>query len=263
MTVYKASQKVNMTRTPAYKYYLLYKNDPEKKIPSQRNRCMHPDKLSVHNQIKNFIRYISTDKMTLKEASTKANMNYQSAHYYYTRYLKDPNHMIPIPQLQQTCTQDQREAFLGYIVNDKMSVKADSKKANMSLSTAKDYYRKYFKQQNPDIATPIHIATHKCYTQEQIKEAMGYIISDKMSVSAASRKANVCHTTTGIHYRQYLKDNNMKVPVAKTRKRYTQDQINELVGYIVDDNMTIAAASKKANMSNKTAQRYYRQHLKR
>jgi hypothetical protein len=41
---------------------------------------------------------------------------------------------------------------------------------------------------------------------------MGYIINDKMSITAASRKANIYPRTTGRHYRQYLKDHNMKVP---------------------------------------------------
>jgi hypothetical protein len=261
MPVYKASRKVNISQCSGLIYYNLYKKDPEKKIPSPRNRHQHLLKNFTQEQVGNLIRYINDDKLTVREASKKANIPHNSGRHYYSKYLKDPNHNIPIPRWKQSYTQDQINKFIGYIINDKMSIAAASKKAKMNHSAGYLYYRKYFKEQNPDIPAPSHITVPKRSTQEQLNEVMGYIINDKMTISAASRKANVCHSTTGIHYRQYLIDNNMKVPVKKTLKPYTQDQINELIGYIVDDKMSIIAASKKANLSPSVSYRHYHLYL--
>jgi transposase len=216
----------------------------------------------MQEQIENLIKYITQDKMTVKEASAKVNLTYNSCRYYYAKYLKDPNHTIPVPSFKQIYTQEQRDAFLGYIINDKMSIRAASKKAKMAFSVSCRYYHKYFEVHNPDFATPSHIATPRCFTQEQIKEVIGYIVDDKMSINAASRKANVCNHSTRNYYRQYLKDNRMEMPVSKMGKRYTQDEINEFIGYIVDDKMSIKAASKKANMCESTGRKYYGKYLK-
>jgi hypothetical protein len=48
----------------------------------------------------------------------------------------------------------------------------------------------------------------------------------------------------------------------RTRKNITQEQVNELIGYIVDDKMNVKAASKKANKGKTTGSRYYRNYLK-
>jgi transposase len=54
----------------------------------------------------------------------------------------------------------------------------------------------------------------------------------------------------------------MKAPVKRVVKYYTQDQINELVGYIVDDKMTIKAASEKANIHFSTGYGWHRRYMK-
>jgi transposase len=185
MSIAAAARKVKRSKCPAYCYYNRYKNDPEKKIPLRRDQR---SRMHTQEQIGNLIRYIDTDKMTVKDASEKADMPYHSASHYYNRYLKDPNHNIPVPRMRQSYTQDQKNEFIGYIINDKMSILAASKKAKMSPGTAKQYYHKYFKQQNPDIATPNHIIIRNRYTQEQIKQVISYIVDDKMSIKAASRK---------------------------------------------------------------------------
>jgi response regulator of citrate/malate metabolism len=95
MSVNKASRKVNISNTAAGNYYNKYKNDPEKKMPVPRNRYMHPQKNYTQEQIGNLIRYITQGKMTIKEASAKADMSYTTALRYYNKYLKDPNHNIP------------------------------------------------------------------------------------------------------------------------------------------------------------------------
>jgi transposase len=229
----------------------------KKKIPLRRDQM---PRIYTQEQVGKLIRYIDTDKMTLKEASTKANMPYSSGRYYYDRYLKDPNHNIPIPQFHQSYTQDQKNKSIDYVINDKMNIKAASKKAGLSLAIANYYYRKYFKQQNPDIATPNHIVTRKCYTQEQIKEVISYIVNDKMLIVAASTKANFNKDSAIRYHRQYLNDNNMEIPAGK--KTYTRDNINEFIGYIVDDKMSIKAAAIKASMNYQSSYKYYHQYLK-
>jgi hypothetical protein len=200
MSFAAVARKVNIGQYSGFIYYNVYKGDPEKKIPLPRNQFIHPRKNYTQEQIGNLIKYITQDKMTIKETSEKANMDYNSCRYYYAKYLEDPNRNIPMPQFHQTYTQDQREAFIHYVINDKMSMRAASKKAKMNPGTAKDYYRKYFKVQNPDIPNPNHIATRRCYTQEQIKEVISYIVDDKMSIAAASRKANMHRNAGKRHY---------------------------------------------------------------
>jgi transposase len=204
MNITKATRKANISRSTGFIYYNTYKNDPEKKIPVPRDQRINHPTIYTQEQVGNLIRYIDTDKMTVAEASVKVNFNYDSASYYYNRYLKDPNHNIPIPQLKQCYTQEQRDGLISYIINDKMSIVAASKKAKMKISTAQSYYHNYFKVQNPDIATPSHIATHKCYTQKQIKQVIRYIVNDKMSITAASRKAKMGLTTGHRFYHRYL-----------------------------------------------------------
>jgi uncharacterized protein YqkB len=138
---------------------------------------------------------------------------------------------------------------------------AASKKANMNNVTAIMYYHKYFKVQNPDVATPSHIIIPKRYTQEQIKELISYIVDDKMTIKAASRKASMGVNTASKYYCRYLIANNMEIPVPGYTKSYSQDKKNEFIGYIVDDKMTITAASKKANISLITGRKYYHRHL--
>jgi molybdenum-dependent DNA-binding transcriptional regulator ModE len=261
MSASAAARKVNISQASAFIYYTVYKNDPEKRIPVPRNQRTHPRKYYTQEQIGNLIKHINDGKMTIKEASVKADMPYSSACQYYNRYLEDPNHNIPVPSRKHIYTQEQREAFLGYIINNKMSVKAASRKAKMNFNGAKNYFHNYFNVQNPGIARPSHIVTPKHYTQEQIKEVIGYIVDDKMSIAAASRKVNVDHQSARRHYRQYLKGNSMEISVSNYGRRYTQDQINELIRYIVDDKMTIRAASIKANINRSSCYLYYHKYI--
>jgi transposase len=259
MSVTAAARKVNISYNTGFIYYSTYKNDPEKRIPLPRNQT---PKVYTQEQIVNLIRYINDDKMTLTKASAKANIAYDSGKYYYNKHLNDPNHNILTSRLYRRYTKDQKNKFFNYIINDKMNIKAASKKAKMNLYTATMYYHNYFKVHQPDVARPSHIATRKHYTQEQIKELISYIIDDKMSIAAASRKADFNPESAARYYRQYLIDNNMKVPVKRAIKRYTQNQRSELIRYIVDNKMSIRAASNKENMSNESGYIYYRQYLK-
>jgi hypothetical protein len=177
--------------------------------------------------------------------------------------LKDPNHNTPVPHLGHLCAPEEKEALIGYIINDKMSVAAASRKVKMNLRTGYGCYRKYFNVQNPNIPAPIHIVARKRCTLEQIKEALVYVINDKMPIRAASRKADICYETTEKHYLRYLKDNNLNPPTKRIFKYYTQDQRNELIRCILEDKMEIKAASRKVKMGNPAAHQFFQRYLKR
>jgi hypothetical protein len=126
MSVNKASQKVKMSAHTGYSYYNAYINDPETKIPVSRDQV---PRTLTQEQIGNLIRYMDNDKMNIREASAKADMSSKSGNYYYAKYLKDSNHNIPIARLYRNYTQDQNNEFIGYIISDKMSRTAASKKS--------------------------------------------------------------------------------------------------------------------------------------
>jgi transposase len=100
-------------------------------------------------------------------------------------------------------TQDEINKFIGYIVDDKMSVIAASKKANMSAPTGIKYYRQYLKDRHVDYSI------RKLITQGQINELIGYIVDGKMSIRAASKKANMGFSSGYKYYQQYLKERNV------------------------------------------------------
>jgi transposase len=54
-------------------------------------------------------------------------------------------------------------------------------------------------------------------------------------------------------------DHNFDLP---TPKRFTQDEIDKFIGYIVNDNMTTEAAANKSNVSNSTGYKYHNWYLK-
>jgi hypothetical protein len=103
--------------------------------------------------------------MTLKEALQKTDMAFKSGKYYYNTYLEDPDHDIPIPQRQPI--QEQREAFHGCIINDKMSTVTASIKANITIDRGFQWH-KDIEKQNPgiSIAKP---TTSYCRYRKQAK----------------------------------------------------------------------------------------------
>jgi hypothetical protein len=82
MSLPEASSKVNIGHTTGLYYYSAYKNHPEKKIPLPRAQTT---RFSTQEQIRNIIRYVDNDKMTVKEASAKANLTFASGHHYYNK----------------------------------------------------------------------------------------------------------------------------------------------------------------------------------
>jgi hypothetical protein len=125
---------------------------------------------------------------------------------HFRQYLNDNNMEIPVPKMGKRCTQGDINKVIGYIVDDKMSIKAASEKVNMSLSTGYKYYRQYLKEHSVDSSI------RKRITQDQINEFIGYIKDNKMNVKAASRKANLAYTTSHRHYHRYLKAQKRDTP---------------------------------------------------
>jgi hypothetical protein len=93
-----------------------------------------------------------------------------------------------------------------------MTFKVALKKVNMSDNTGRKYYYQYFKDRN------LEITTQKC-TQDQIDELVGNIVDNKMTLRAASKKANVYEQTGRKYYREYLKDRRLDIPIPKTNTR--------------------------------------------
>jgi hypothetical protein len=258
----KAARKARLSYSTGFRYYNLYRDDPERKIPTARKREIYTKRILTQEHVENLIKYITNDNMSLTRAAAKANMNYRSACYYYNRYLEDPDNNIPIPYMAQPCTQEQREKFIGYIVNDKMSIRSATKKANIDLNTAKKTCGLYFRGENPTMPAPNHIASRTHYTQEKINEVISYIVDDKIPIAAASRKANMSHKTVRKYYRQYLIDNNIELPVPRVIKRSTQEEKDQLIRFIFDEKIPIKAAAQRVPMYYGSALKFYHQYVK-
>jgi mevalonate pyrophosphate decarboxylase len=129
-----------------------------------------------------------------------------------------------------------------------MSIKDASIKANISLASATRYYHRYSKENN--IKLPV---ARIYYTQDDINRVIGYMTNDKMTLQAASKKANM--------NQQYLNNESIELPDSKNGRICTQNQRTKLIGYIVNNKMSLAEASKKANMCASSGKKYYLQYL--
>jgi hypothetical protein len=202
----------------------------------------------------------------MKEASLKANMPYTIAYCIYRRYLDDPNHKIPtsrngLSTSANRYTPDQIKRLINHIVNDKMTVSMASVKASMSHTSGKRYYLQYLEDPNHNIPipTPNRSDFNELCTQKQISDLIGYITNDKMAIVVAAKKAGMTASTARRYYARYLHDPNCEIPTPHNRSNNincTKQQVREVNGYL-DDNMSLNAASAKANMSIYNTRKYY------
>ncbi|KAI8887159.1 hypothetical protein K501DRAFT_269130 [Backusella circina FSU 941] len=265
MTVRDAAKRLNMGESSAYIYYNRYKNDPEKKIPIPNKKGSLGKKYATPQQIKDLIRYIVDDKLSLKNAATKAEIPYSTANAYYIKYLRHPNHEIPVPgkpcsPISRRCTDDQIKLLISYIVDDKLNVSEAARKIGFAPATGRLYYRKYLNDPNRKIPTAKKPKmASKCCTPEQIKNLIGYIVHDKLSITNASLKVGITRNTGSVYYQRYLEDPEHKIPVPQNRQPAlpTPDQITRFLGYILDDNMSIYGAGRKAGLRRHQAYIYY------
>ncbi|KAI8885840.1 hypothetical protein K501DRAFT_331693 [Backusella circina FSU 941] len=266
MTIAEASKTVNMDEASAYRYYQMYKKDPKQRIPvpgRQPNSC-------TYDQIKALIGYIVDDKMTISAASIKANVCLSTGRKYYSKYLKDPNKIIPKPERDSDrhYTHDQVKKLIDFIVNGRMSISKAATELGMCIETGRRYYHKYLKDPNHEIPKPERRKTPpgKPCTYDQVKRLISYIVDEQMNVAEASRKANMGVTSGKRYYFKYLNDPNRNIPVSdKPFSRggnvCTYEEVKSLISYIVDDHMNFREASIKANISEHTAKKYYKEYL--
>jgi hypothetical protein len=246
---------------------------PADKTPRKARKVSEKSSLNAET-IETLIHCIVDDKMELSDAAEKAGMNVKPAFEYYKMYADDPEHKIPLPRKRQSrsgglkITHEQIKSLIQHVDNG-MKFPAAAKLANMTIHTAERYYEKYMRDPNKNIPVPNFdaIAPTKALLYDKVKALIGYIVDDKMSVNAASIKASMCAKTGKKYYDKYLEDPEHKIPVPQateangTRKRPTFEQVKAMIGYIVDNNMSVLAAAKQADMSVETSRRYYQKYL--
>jgi hypothetical protein len=273
LSVENASLRVNMPAHIGYVYHKEYCGDPNHNIPIPNHLRPLNRAICTQDQITKLIGYIVDDNMTLAKASLKAQMSIKTGRRYYTRYLNDLQHKIPVPRVKfgtapEMCTQEKVKKLIGYIIDDKIPVVLAATKAKMSESSARKYYLQYMsdpKREIPIPRKPREFGGNSC-TQEQITKLIGHLVNDNMSIRVAAVKVNMCDTSAKKYYTQYLEDPNHEIPAPKTTgspasTRITQDQITEVIGYIVNDKMSIKKAALKTNIKPCAARKYYLQYM--
>jgi transposase len=263
LTVREAAQKLNMGESSAYRYYNRYKSDPENKVPSPYRGPIKANTTS--DQVKNLIRYIVDDKMSLKKAAIKVDLSHSSANYYYSIYLRDPERKVPVPgipkySLHRRCNQTEVNALIGYIVNDKMTAADAARKLGLAPDTARRYYRKYLLDPEKKIPLVMKLRSRPRTTYDQIRKLIAYIVYDKMSIQQAALKVGMDRTPARRYYKQYLEDPNHAIPVPIQRDPVVPktEQIKQFFSYVLDDNMQVTEAGRKAGLRNQAGHIYYK-----
>jgi transposase len=264
MTLTEAATKSNMSYASGLKYYRKFLKDHNHDIPVPVYQCGLRN-LCTQNQIDILISSLVDNKMTLCAASKKAGMTSGTGRKYYREYLKDSEHRIPVSHVKQdissraiSCTQDQIKKLISYIVDDNLTIKAASKKANMGICTGSRFYQQYKNDPNHAIPRPRPKYNPRQLTQDRISEPIGYIVDDKMTIKAASKKANVNYASGQRYYHRYI--DNQKNAISTTAS-HPQEEIDKFIGYIFKGKMSPSAASEKVNMDPETGKKYYQQYL--
>jgi transposase len=260
MTIKAASKEINVSYTTGLMYYKEYLVDQKLCEPSKyRLPC-------TDQQIKAFIRYVVDDGMTIRHASSKASMTYNAGIYHFRKYAKDPknNSSTVNGKYTQVNKQEKGNEAIGYIVNDNMSQEDAAYKAGIARGTVLKYYRRYLKENGNKsrISKNSSPRKGKTYTQEHVKKLIDYIVNDNMNIDTASKKVDMGNHTARRYYRQYLDDPQRRIPMPKnSSKRSTHAQIRKLIGYIVNDKMSMLAASIKADLRENAAKMHYLKYL--
>ncbi|KAI8878739.1 hypothetical protein K501DRAFT_336553 [Backusella circina FSU 941] len=166
-------------------------------------------------------------------------------------------------------TREDIKKLIGYVVDDKMTMKDASRKAKMSPDSGWRYYRKYKDDPNHQIPIPRQPSTeyNKSHKQEQIDQLIGYIINDKIGLENAAKKANMSKACAEKYYQGYLEGSDFELVIQKeknnnhSRKRYTGDQIKQLISSVANDKLSVTEAAKRINMSSSTGYRLISKYL--
>jgi AraC-like DNA-binding protein len=207
--------------------------------------------------------------MTVNMASAKVNMSHTSGKKYYLRYLEDPNHNIPILSqnsrgFQVPCIQKQISDLIGYINNDKTAIVVAVKKAGMAASTAKKYYARYLYDPNREISMPHNRSSNLNCTKQQVRDMIGYLVNDHMTLNDTSAKANMSRYNARRCYDTYLNDPKRRIPNIKphTGKHYSQHQIKHAIRYIVNEKLSLRSTALKLKIGESTVRSHYLNYLR-
>jgi transposase len=217
-------------------------------LPGKKKRSVVTEK-----QIEQLIDCVENKNMTVSAASRMVKIDYWTGAKYYNRYKKYPkknsfSQKNPI----SIYTHDQIKTLFGYIIDDGMSLREASRTTNMTFSAVQAYCKRYTEDPNHNIPLPaseLNKHNNAC-TQDQVKRLIHYIVKKNMSIQAASIKTDMGYHTARRYYERYLEDPNHKIPVPVksgfSGRRITREQIEALINYIVNDNISIECASKKS-----------------
>ncbi|KAI8882582.1 hypothetical protein K501DRAFT_273529 [Backusella circina FSU 941] len=264
MSLCQATKRLKIQRAVGSYYYHLYNNHPKKKIPKLQHQPATPKVSCTTTQRKKLIQYIIDDKMSVIAASAKVDIPYRSALVYYNKYVNGADYDIPIANNRiRTCTQDQIKRLIGYMTDGKTTILAASLKTGMCYSTARKYYKMYLNNPDHEIPIPSIRIGKRCphFTQTKIHKVLGYIINDKMSIAAASRKANMSYNSVTRHYNKFENNPNRNSDLFNPPYIHGSDFIKECIGYMINDKMTFRAASNKAKIAVNTYRKYNNQHI--
>ncbi|KAI8890555.1 hypothetical protein K501DRAFT_328515 [Backusella circina FSU 941] len=277
LTVLDASRKAKIHYKSALKYYHKYKNDPEKNPPVPRYYISnasqspssslpngtrdsslqgqkptiksHKENWVTQEQIKNLIHYIEDQKMTIRAASLRANLGPVTGYKYYYMYQEDGK--IPQPRSQNPTrlsryTSDQIKSLIHYVENENMTITAASKKAMMSFTTSWRYYRKY--QKTGKIPLLSNNNDTRC-SFEQKKMLIDFLFNEKMTLKEASINAGVSERCGIAFYANQFVEGDRCIPeeLKGLIGPYTHEQIKELIGYLIDDKLSVQVALHKVN----------------
>jgi transposase len=261
MTIKAASKEINVSYTTGLMYYKGYLVDQKLCKP----RIYKPP--CTDQQIKALIRYIVDDGISIAHAASRASMTYTAGLYHFRKYAKNPknNCSSVIGKNTQVCWQAKGNEAIGYIVNDNMTQEDAAYKAGLARDTVRKYYRRYLKENGSKsrISKNRLLRKGKTYTQEHVKKLIDLIVTDNMSITTASKQLDMGSHTAQRYYRQYLGDPHRRIPMPKnSSKRTSHAQIRKLIGYIVNDKISVLAASIKADMSARSAKKYHLKYLK-
>jgi hypothetical protein len=90
---------------------------------------------------------------------------------YYNKYLANPDSESTLQKRKVYCppcrTQEQVKRLVGYIDDDKMSIRSASAKAGMNERTGKRYYKRYLDDPNHEISVPLKYVSRPKTSKEE------------------------------------------------------------------------------------------------
>jgi transposase len=199
-------------------------NNPNRSTPLPEGPLISRRQATAETKMKELGDYIYRDNMKLADASKKVNVSYPTGLKYYRKYANNFRQGVrakSIGDQPQLCTQKQINQLISYIVDKKMPVTKASEKINISRRTGAKYYHQYMNDPNRAIPIPKFKSRRGTLcTSEKIKKLIHYVVDDKMSVKAVSKKADISYISARKYYHLYSKDPNHEIPIPRNEGGY-------------------------------------------